>query len=321
MSSTTKFLLSFLLAALPAVAAADPSASSLLADGRVDDAIITLRGKINTSPSDAEAHNLLCRAYFSLGDWDRGIPNCQKAVSLAPNNSDYHLWLGRTYGEKADRANFMTAAGLAKKTRSEFETAVQLDPKNVPAITDLAEFYLEAPGIVGGGRDKAEAEARNLQALDPAKADWVNARIAEKKRDVAAAEQYYRAAIQASHGAASAWLNLGLFYKHSNRFDDMQEALHHVIAAPVDRPEALFDAAEILVHTNRNFPDAAELLRRYLSSKTSVEQAPAFKAHYLLGTVLEKQGNMQAATQEYRAALGLARSFSPAQEALNRINR
>jgi uncharacterized protein HemY len=101
----------------------------------------------------------------------------------------------------------------------------------------------------------------------------------------------------------------------------MQEALHHVIAAPVDRPEALFDAAEILVHTNRNFPDAAELLRRYLSSKTSVEQAPAFKAHYLLGTVLEKQGDMQAATQEYRAALGLARSFSPAQEALNRINR
>jgi tetratricopeptide (TPR) repeat protein len=321
MSAATRFLLSLFLATLPALAATGPSATSLLASGRVDDAISSLHQTITHSPNDAEAHNLLCRAYFSLADWNRGVSDCQIAVSLDPNNSNYHLWLGRAYGEKADKANFMSAAGLAKKARAEFETAVQLDPTNVAAITDLAEFYLEAPGIVGGGRDKAEAEARSLQTLDPAKADWVHARIAEKKKDFPAAEKQYRAAIQASHGAASAWLNLGLFYKHSSRFDDMQEALHSVLAAPVDRLEALFDAAEILVHTNRNLPDAAELLRRYLSAKTSVEQAPAFKAHYLLGTVLEKQGDKQAATQEYRAALGLARDFSPAQEALDRINR
>jgi tetratricopeptide (TPR) repeat protein len=321
MSAATRFLLSLFLATLPALAATGPSATSLLASGRVDDAISSLHQTITHSPNDAEAHHLLCRAYFSLADWDRGVSDCQIAVSLDPNNSNYHLWLGRAYGEKADKANFLSAAGLAKKARAEFETAVQLDPTNVAAITDLAEFYLEAPGIVGGGRDKAEAEARSLQRLDPAKADWVHARIAEKKNDFSAAEKQYRAAIQDSHGAATAWLNLGLFYKHSSRFDDMQEALHSVLAAPVDRLEALFDAAEILVHTNRNLPDAAELLRRYLSAKTSVEQAPAFKAHYLLGTVLEKQGDKQAATQEYRAALGLARDFSPAQEALNRINR
>jgi tetratricopeptide (TPR) repeat protein len=321
MSAATRFLLSLFLATLPALAATGPSATSLLASGRVDEAISSLHQTITHSPNDAEAHNLLCRAYFSLADWNRGVSDCQIAVSLDPNNSNYHLWLGRTYGEKADKANFMSAAGLAKKARAEFETAVQLDPRNVAAITDLAEFYLEAPGIVGGGRDKAEAEARSLQMLDPAKADWVHARIAEKKKDLSAAEEQYRAAIQDSHGAASAWLNLGLFYKHSSRFDDMQAALHSVLAASVDRLDALFDAAEILAHTNRNLPDAAELLRRYLSAKTSVEQAPAFKAHYLLGTVLEKQGDKQAATQEYRAALGLARDFSPAQEALDRINR
>jgi tetratricopeptide (TPR) repeat protein len=321
MSAATRFLLSLFLATLPALAATGPSATSLLASGRVDEAISSLHQTITHSPNDAEAHNLLCRAYFSLADWNRGVSDCQIAVSLDPNNSNYHLWLGRTYGEKADKANFMSAAGLAKKARAEFETAVQLDPRNVAAITDLAEFYLEAPGIVGGGRDKAEVEARSLQMLDPAKADWVHARIAEKKKDLSAAEKQYRAAIQDSHGAASAWLNLGLFYKHSSRFDDMQAALHSVLAAPVDRLDALFDAAEILAHTNRNLPDAAELLRRYLSAKTSVEQAPAFKAHYLLGTVLEKQGDKQAATQEYRAALGLARDFSPAQEALDRINR
>ncbi|HZR59229.1 MAG TPA: tetratricopeptide repeat protein [Terriglobales bacterium] len=320
MSFVVRFFFSIFLAVLPATAAADPSATSLLSSGHIDDAISTLHQTISRSPQDAEAHNLLCRAYFSMAEWDRSIADCEKAVSLDPNNSNYHLWLGRAYGEKADKANFLSAAGLAKKTRVELENAVQLDPKNVAALTDLAEFYLEAPGIVGGGREKAEAEARTLEALDPARADWVYARIAEKKKDFSAAEKYYRAAIQVGHGAASTWLNLGLFYKHANRLDEMQEALHHVLAAPVDRPEALFDAAEILTNTGRNPSDATELLKRYLSSGDSVEQAPAFKAHYLLGTVLEKQGAKQAAAREYRVALELAKNYLPAQEALNRIN-
>ncbi|HXP17104.1 MAG TPA: tetratricopeptide repeat protein, partial [Terriglobales bacterium] len=61
------------------VATADDSAPALLAAGRVDDAITTLRSRISTSPNDAEAYNLLCRAYFSMGNWDRGIAACEKA--------------------------------------------------------------------------------------------------------------------------------------------------------------------------------------------------------------------------------------------------
>lgn len=294
---------------------------SLLAKGRVDEAISTLRSRISVSPNDAEAHNLLCRAYFSLGDWNRGVEDCEKATSLEPSNSRYHMWLGRIYGEKADRANFMTAAGLAKKVRTEFEAAVQLNPKSVDARTDLAEFYLEAPGIVGGGRDKAEAQASALSTLDPAKAHWVSARIAEKKKDSAAAEQEYRAAIKSSQGAASAWLNLALYYKHTNKLNEMTDAIGNVSSAHLDRADALVDAAEILIHTDRNLPQAAQLLKRYIASTTTVEQAPPFKAHYLLGTVLQKQGDKQAAEREFRAALALAKNFSPAQQALDRINQ
>jgi tetratricopeptide (TPR) repeat protein len=309
------------IALVTATAVADDSAPSLLAQGRVDDAIINLRGQISASPNDPEAHNLLCRAYYTLGEWDHGISNCERAVSLDPNNSRYHLWLGRVYGEKADKANFMTAAGLAKKVHTEFETAVRLNPNNVDARTDLAEFYLEAPGIVGGGRDKAEAQAQTLAGIDPAKAHWVNARIDEKKKDLPAAEKEYRAAIESSHGSASAWLHLGQFYKHTGRLDEMDDAIGHVASAPLDQPDVLVDAAHLLLDTNRNLPEATRLLRRYVSSALTVEQAPAFRAHYLLGTVLEKQGDKQAAAQEYRAALTLAKSFSVAQEALNRVNR
>jgi tetratricopeptide (TPR) repeat protein len=304
-----------------AVATGDDSAPALLAAGRADDAINSLRSKISTSPSDAEPHNLLCRVYFSMGDWDRGISACEKAVALDPNNSRYHMWLGRIYGEKADTANFLSAASLAGKVRNEFESAVRLDPNNVEARSDLGEFYLEAPGIVGGGRDKAEAQAQALTALDPAKADYLKGRLAEKKKDFATAEKEYRAAIEASHGSALTWFNLALFFRHRERWNDMEDAINHAVSAQVDRPEIIMESGEVLLRSGRNFPAAVQYLRRYLALNSKVEEAPAFKAHYLLGTALEKQGDKQGAAQEYRAALSLARNFSRAQEALDRLNR
>jgi Tfp pilus assembly protein PilF len=78
-------------------------------------------------------------------------------------------------------------------------------------------------------------------------------------------------------------------------------------------------AAEMLINAKRDLPEATQLLRRYLSSNATVEDAPVFKAHYLLGTILEREGNKQAAAEQYRAALSLAKNFSPARDALNRL--
>jgi Flp pilus assembly protein TadD len=50
-----------------------------------------------------------------------------------------------------------------------------------------------------------------------------------------------------------------------------------------------------------------------------VEAAPAHKAHYLLGTLLEKQGDKAGAAREYRASLALVRNYGMAQQALNRV--
>src|SRR6267143_3378694 len=309
----------FLALSLPGRATAD-SPKDLLAAGRVDDVIQTLKQPISHSSSDAEANNLLCRAYFMLEEWDHGISACERAINRAPQNSLYHLWLGRIYGEKADRAGFMSAAGLAKKVRNEFERAVQLDPNSWEARTDLAEFYLEAPGIVGGGKDKARAQSDALSTLKPAMAHYILARIAEKNKDNATAEREYRAAIDASHGGAHAWLNLALFYRHQNRLDEMEQALRTMESRPLDRPESLMDGGSIVLRTSRNYTLGIELVRKYLSGPT-VEEGPAFKAHYILGQLLEKQGPPPAAAQEYRAALALAREYTHAQEALKRVER
>jgi len=313
-------LLSFISLLLFPIAAASETPKELLAAGRVDQAMQTLEQQISVSPT-AESYNLLCRAHFELDNWDAGIPSCEKAVALLPDNGLYHLWLGRIYGEKADRASFLTAAGLAKKVRSEFERAVEFAPESWEARTDLAEFYLEAPGIVGGSKDKARAQADLLAPQNPAMAHWVRARIAERNKDNAVAEQEYRAAITASQGGARSWLNLAGFYRHTNRLDEMEQALRTMESSPLDHPGAFVDGASMLSRTGRDYSLAIRLLRRYVASSNTVEEAPAFKAHSLLGELLEKQGDLPAAAEEYRTALAMAHGFRRAQEGLRRVAR
>jgi len=304
-----------------ASAALPVPAQTLLASGEVDQAIQTLDREIQTAPS-AEAYNLLCRADFELDNWDAGIPACEKAVALEPGNGLYHLWLGRIYGEKADRTSFLKAAGLAKKVHAEFERAVALSPDSWQARTDLAEFYLEAPGLVGGSEDKARAQAGALLKLNPAMAHWVRARIAQKHKNNDEAEQEYRLAIESSHSGARAWVNLAGFYHHTNRLDEMESALLTMESRPLDRPAALMDAASMLLRSARAIPLATRLVRRYLSSPSGTdEEWPAFKAHYMLGELLEKQNERPAAADEYRATLSMAHSFSRASDALKRIER
>jgi tetratricopeptide (TPR) repeat protein len=288
----------------------------LLDAGRVDQLRQILEQQIRTAPN-AEAYNLLCRADFELDAWDVGIPACEKAIALSPDNGRYHLWLGRIYGEKADRVNFLKAAGLAGKVRHEFERAVELMPDSWEARTDLAEFYLEAPGIVGGGEDKARAQADALLKLNPGMAHWVLARIAQKKKNMEEAEREYRAAIEVSHGGARAWVNLAGFYRHVGRYDDMERALETMEKQPMDRPAALMDGADLLYRTDRDLPMAIRLTRRYLAN-TPDEEWPAFKAHTLLGELLEKQGDRRGAAEEFRTALGMAHEYELAQKGLKR---
>ena len=317
--SGPRFLLSAIVAALFVSPAFAANPKDLVAAGRVDEAIQTLQQQVDHSPKDAEAYNLLCRAYFMIEEWDHGITACERARNLDPQKSLYSLWLGRIYGEKADRAGFLSAAGLAKKVRTSFERAVELDPQSWEARTDLAEFYLEAPGIVGGGKDKARQQADALMPLNPAMSHWIAARIAEKDKDAAGAEREYRAEIATSHSAARAWIDLAIFLRHANRFDEMEQALRNLESSPVDRPESVMDGASILLRTGRDQSLAVRLLRRYLAAP--VEEGPAFKAHEMLGQLLEKQGDRQAAAEQYRAALALAHTYTRAKEDLKRVER
>ena len=75
-----------------------------------------------------------------------------------------HL-LGKAYGRLAQRANWISAMDLARKTCNALELAVRLGPNDEDAIEDLARYYRSAPEFLGGGQDKARVLERRLQAL------------------------------------------------------------------------------------------------------------------------------------------------------------
>jgi tetratricopeptide (TPR) repeat protein len=272
-----------------------------------------------SSHDDAWSLNLLSRAYFAMENWDAAVSYGERAVYLEPQNATYHLWLGREYGRKASDSNPLTAAVLAKKTRNEFERAVQLDPANVPARVDLAEYYTEAPAIMGGGLDKARAQASQVQHTDSAMAHLILARIADKEKRYPDAEADYRTAIQLGSNPADMWLQLAAFYRQHGRLDDMENAVRSAIAQPHKPAQSYFDAGNELFLGSRDYVAAVDYLQKYLSSGELVESAPAFRAHYLMGQLQEKMGHSGAAASEYQASLALATGFTPAKKALSRV--
>ena len=310
-----------LVAVLPASPKAAPMlAQDLLTQGRVDEAIAQLQERIQKAPNDAEAYHLLSRAYLLIEAWDKAVPPAEQAVTLQPENSNYHLWLGRAYGRKAEHSIFFKAIGWARKCRSEFERAIELNAANVPARTDLAEYYLEAPAFLGGGKDKARLQADEIAARDQAAAHMLRARLAEDDKDYGSAERELWEAIADSDQQAGYWLDLASFYRRRGRLNEMEDATNKAVAMEKHKnPAILVQAAALLLRAGRNIPSAAAMVTRYLSSNNLAEDAPTFQAHYLLGQALEKQGDKAGAEREYRAALALAKDYKQAQKALKRI--
>jgi len=305
--------------------AADPNPRQMLAEGQVNEALAALKAATQSSPKDAEAFHQLAHGYYVLERWDDAIAAEQQAVNLAPNNSEYHLILGCAYGEKADTISkfaFFTAVHLAHVTRAEFEKAVELDGNNIEARRDLAEYYSQAPGMfgLGGSKEKARAQADKIKDIDTASYHWIRARAAEedKKYDVAEAE--YRAAIAASSNPAKDWLELGSYYRHRKKYPEMEDALNKAASLDNKQPSnVLFDAASQLLRAGRNFPLATTLVRKYIAAEKHAEEAPVFQAHFLLGQLLEKQGDKKAAAAEYKTAVAQAADFKRAQDALKNL--
>lgn len=237
---------------------------------------------LDRQTADASANFLIARDYFMLADYKKATDYLQKAIAAAPQNAEYMDWLGKVYGKRAETANPLLAPGLAVKARQSFEHSIEVDPRNSEALEDLFDYYLEAPGFLGGGYDKASDVARKIAAVDPSEGHFVKAKLAQKRKEYADAESHFRQAVAADPHAVGHQIALAKFLAKQGRTRESDEILLTAQKQQPNSPRVWFARADILIGQNRNLDEAKLLLERYLEAPVTVDDPPKDQAAKLL---------------------------------------
>jgi tetratricopeptide (TPR) repeat protein len=253
-----------LLAGLAFAGDATERARELYQKAGYADAIAVLKQQ---GESDAQILDLLGQCYYQLGDFKKATDALEKAATFAPSDSMIQTWLGRAWGERAATSFPLAAAAHARKAREAFERAVRLDPANAAAMNDLFDYYIQAPGIMGGGVEKARELIPSLARLNPLDAHLAQAKLDEEKKQLAAAETELRAAIRLAPEQLDPILGLAQFLARHNRHEESDEAFQQAASVAPDSPRILFARAESLIKSKRNVAEARDLLKQYLAAK------------------------------------------------------
>ncbi len=235
--------------------------------------------------SSVETPASLGAAHLAKGDADSAIAAYEKAIALDPGNSELHRQLGEAYGLAAQKAGMFSKISLGKKCLAAYEKAVELDPKNLAARHSLMSFYQMAPAMMGGGLDKAYAQAAAIKQLDAARGHVAYAIlcISEKKYAGARAE------------------------------------IDVVLRSEPEHYAALFQAGRLAALTGEQLDSGLTALQKCLTL-TPPPGAPGHAAaQWRLGNIHEKKGDKTAARAAYQASLKINPKFPQAIESLAKL--
>jgi tetratricopeptide (TPR) repeat protein len=247
-------------------------------------AAITALAPVASVP-DGPTQELLGKSYFMLGEYSKAAGAFERAVAANPNSSVYFHWLGKAQGRRAETAGPFTAPGYASKARQAFEKAVELDNRNIEAINDLFSYYLEAPGFLGGGLDKAAELAKRIQAIDPVEYHYAMAQIADKRRDYRSAESHFRSAFELAPRQVGRIVDLAKYLSTHGKEQESDALFAQAEKIAPNEPRVMFERAHYYIRTKRNLCTAKSLLERYLSAPLSVDDPPRAEAERLLKQV------------------------------------
>lgn len=312
-------LFSFLSVLSSARAADLAAAIAMVEEGRYAEADRELQKLRSAAATRAAATQWLGRSALLQNDVDRATALLEEAVRLAPVDADAHFWLGRTYGAAAMSAGKLAQVRLASKVRASFEEAVRLKTDHVDARIRLFEFYLIAPGFMGGGVDKAKREADQILRHDPLRGRRARGVLARRAKDFAAEEREYLAARKAAPADAAPAQWLGFFYQEQKQWMKAFAAFEDALRLKPGDRSAMYQIGRTAVFSGTNLDRGIAALQQYLKSPHVAGQPSHAHAHWRMGELLEKKGDVPAARREYTAALKLDAKLEDARKALARL--
>lgn len=352
-------VLVLLLSALATLARATPDTAirDRIERGQLRKAKEQAEARARRLPNDAETHYLLGSIAAATGDLDRALPHAEKAAELEPRDADYRYAVAEVLGRKAQRGNPLSQAGLARRFKKEAEAAAALDPTHVDSRWALMEFYWQAPGLMGGDKQKARALAAEIGRLDPSRGAMALASIAAREKQPARVESLYRRAAELDPDRYAPPINLAYWYmddarkrwddaeRHARaalaidpqrvaahaalatlyaktgRWDDLERALEAAAQAMPDHRQAHYAAARTLVVAKQEPARAERYLRAYLAVEPEIGAPSHGAAHWRLGLALEQQGRAADARAEIEKAVAMDPKLDDAKKDLKRLKK
>jgi len=330
-------------------------AEALVNAGHMKRARALLEPLQRSNPKEARVLYLLSEVKEGFGDLDGALQLAEQVLVIDSQNADYHSWVAVVCGELAEKANIFRQAALARRTKKEAETAISLNPKHVDARSVLVNFYMEAPTIVGGDRQKARETAAELARIDPAEGASARAVIALAENDKTAleaayndeakvgpqsydaqmegaryfasdpvgkydlAEKYARAALKIDPGRGGAYAVLATVLARAGRVAELDGLLVQAEKNDSDDFEGYYQAAHAFLATGKELPRAESYLRKYLTQEPEAGTPDLATAHWQLGLVLEKLGRKPEAITEVGKAVQMRPNFDDAKKDLKRM--
>jgi tetratricopeptide (TPR) repeat protein len=225
------------------------------------------------------------KAAYQLGDFKRAIDAFEKAVQMQPGSARLENWLGRAWGRRAETSNPLMAPSYASRSRQHFERAVELDPKNEDAVDDLFSYYLEAPGFLGGGTDKAQALAERIKQNDPAEYHGALAQLAERRKQYDFAEAQLRRAVELAPRQAGRLVDLAKFLARRGKLNEAEKTFQLAAKTDPGNRGVLFARAETYIAGGRNLAEARRILEEYVRSPLTPDDPSREEARRLLKRV------------------------------------
>lgn len=304
-------------AVLPPEPAAPESARALVDAPPRPAAQAALAKPAAAEPKNAETQFNLAAVALSRGDTEQAIACGEKAVELAPDIARYHAALGEAYGVATQKAGLLTKGGLAKKSKAAYERAAALDPTNVSYHQALFEYCRYAPAFVGGGLDKAEAEAAIILKLDPVRghANYAALAIAEKKFEGAL---LHAAEIKKLDPAAGRALSVQIYFQ-TMEYDKALAQLDEALAAQADDYGSLYAVGRLADVSGQFFDRGVAALRRCLELTPPPRQGSHADVQWRLGNVFARKLDLVSARAAYEASLKLDPTFTRSADALKKL--
>jgi tetratricopeptide (TPR) repeat protein len=290
--------------------------------GRYNRVVDALSREVPSSQDDASLYFLLGQSFYQLGEFPRAITSLERAVQLAPRESAYHDWLGKSYGRKAEQSVFLSAMSWAKKTHKEFEIAVQLNPDNFEAQRDLIRYEMNAPGFVDGGDGKALKHIEDLEKIDGLQGQLARGEFLTTKKEMDKADAVFEKILESSTDRIGVYFEAADYYRDRPNPEKMGEAIAAAERIDANDRRLKYYRGVVLALNGKNANESEMLLKSYLATvPDNSDLPPHASAREWLGKLYEGQKRFSEAAQQYRLSLSLDSHNKPVEEALKRVEK